>query len=137
MMLVFSIIVMCFYLYSVCLVCIAYAIRWTIHRNLKQAWKGRHGLWPPWNIALMKKALWCQWNIPPWFIASMEKAFFLEVMVMVKDKKIQYKYTRSIKISFMPYMKWTRVILSVVFEELKLVWVYFFFFFLFTINANW
>ena len=45
----------------------------------------------------MKKALWRQWNIPPCFIAPMEKGWFYErfifevVMVMVEDKKIQYK----------------------------------------------
>ena len=45
----------------------------------------------------MEKTLRRQWNIPLWFIAPVEKPCFYErflsegVMVMVKDKKIQYK----------------------------------------------
>ena len=49
-------------------------------------------------------------------------------------KKYSIKDTVSIKISFMNYMKWTRVMLPVVFEELELVCGGFFcFIFLFTV----
>ena len=46
---------------------------------------------------------------------------------MVKDKKIQYytiKDTMSIKISFMHYMEWTKVMFAVVFYEFELVYVF-------------
>ena len=66
----------------------------------------------------------------------MEKAWFYETLffevitVIVKDEKMQYKiYTISIKISFMHYMKWTRVMLPVVFEEFQMVFVFLIFFF--------
>ena len=45
----------------------------------------------------MEKALWPQENVTSWFIAPMEKArfykrlFFEVVIVMVKEKKMQYK----------------------------------------------
>ena len=48
-------------------------------------------------MAPVEKILWPQLNIPSWFIFSMEKACFYErlffevVIIMVKDKKIQYK----------------------------------------------
>ena len=74
----------------------------------------------------------------------MEKAWFYErflfevVMVMVKDKKIQYKTRNLNKISFMHYMKLTRVMSQVVFEEFELVHVFFpIFFFFFNIIQNW
>ena len=63
---------------------------------------------------------WHQWNISPSLIAPIEKTWFYEgfffgmVMVMLKD-------TMSVKISFMHYMKWIRVMLPIVFEEFKLV----------------
>ena len=59
----------------------------------------------------MEKALWREWNIPPLFIAAMETAWFYErlffkvVMALVKEEKLQYKNTISIKISFMHYIK--------------------------------
>ena len=71
--------------------------------------------------------LWPQWNTPSWFIAPMEKAWFYErlffevVIVMMKDKKYNMKYTVSIKISFMHYMKWTRVMSPAIFEEFEIV----------------
>ena len=78
----------------------------------------------------------------PWFVALTEKSCFYEslffemVMVMVKDyKKYRIKYTMSIKISFMHYMKWTRVMLPVVSEKFELVSI-FLLFFLFTIIVN-
>ena len=68
----------------------------------------------------------------PWFVALTEKSCFYEslffemVMVMVKDyKKYRIKYTMSIKISFMHYMKWTRVMLPVVSEKFELVSIFF------------
>ena len=63
----------------------------------------------------MEKTLWHQWNISPSLIAPIGKTWFYEglffamVMVMLKD-------TMSVKISFMHYMKWIRVILPVVFR---------------------
>ena len=80
---------------------------------------GPNGISPQW-----KKALWPQWNIPLWFIEKAwfyERLFLVVVMVMVKDKKRQYKRYMSIKISFMHYMKWTRVMLPVVFKESEMV----------------
>ena len=74
-------------------------------------------------------------------LAPMEKAWFYErlfceaVIVLVKDKKYVIKNTMSIKISFMHYMKWTRVMLPVVFEESELFCILFAIFF--TINVNW
>ena len=54
----------------------------------------------------MEKALWTQLNIPSWFIVSMEKAWFYErlffevvIIIMLKDKKTQYKKTIPAKIS--------------------------------------
>ena len=68
----------------------------------------------------MEKTLSQQWNASPSLIAPIEKTWFYEgfffgmVMVMLKD-------TMSVKISFMHYMKWIRVMLPIVFEEFKLV----------------
>ena len=101
----------------------AYAIWKTILRNLNYfqclniALSKRHSLWPQLNKASMEKALWLQWNIPSWFIALMEKAWFSErfffevviVMVNVKQKKYSIRGKMSIKISFMHYIKCTRV----------------------------
>ena len=42
----------------------------------------------------------------------------------------------SVKISFLHYMKWSRVMLPVVFEEFKVVYNFFCYFFLFTIIFN-
>ena len=45
----------------------------------------------------MEKALWPQENVTSWFIAPTEKAWFYKrlffevVIVMVKEKKMQYK----------------------------------------------
>ena len=65
---------------------------------------------------------WRQWNIIPWFIAlAMEKVWFHEkllfevVMVMIRDKICSMKDIMPIKISFMHYMKWTRIMLPLVF----------------------
>ena len=72
----------------------------------------------------------------------MEKSWFYErlfskvVMVLVKDKKkYVIKDAMSIKISFMHYMKWARVMLPVVFEGFKVVYI-FCSFFLFTIIVS-
>ena len=65
---------------------------------------------------------WRQWKIIPWFIApAMEKVWFHEkllfevVMVMTRDKICGMKNIIPIKISFMHYMKWTRIMLPLVF----------------------
>ena len=66
-----------------------------------------------------------------WFIAPMEKPwfyerlFFKEIIGMVKDeKKYGTKDRMSIKISFMHYMKWTRVMLPLFFEEFEVVYIF-------------
>ena len=65
------------------------------------------------------------------FIAPIQKAwfyeifFFEEMIAMVKDKKkYSIKDTMSIKISFMYYMKWTRVMLLVLFGEFEVVHIF-------------
>ena len=56
---------------------------------------------------------------------SYERMCFEVITVMVKDKKMQYKkYTISIKISFMYYMKWKRVMFLVIFEEFQIVYIF-------------
>ena len=56
---------------------------------------------------------------------------------MVKDKKYSIKDAMSVKISFLNYMEWTRVILPVVFEKFTLVSIFFFFFFaIFSFHYN-
>ena len=91
----------------------------------------------------MEKTLQHQLNISSSLIFPMEKVrlhegfFFEVVMVMLKDKqKYTIKDTMSIKISFMHYMKWIRVMLPVAFEEFELVFS-FLLFFLVTITVNW
>ena len=54
-----------------------------------------------------------------------ERILFEMVIVIVKDKKYSINDTISIKISFMHYMKWRRVMLPVVFEEFELVCISF------------
>ena len=64
----------------------------------------------------------------------MEKAWFYEklfsevVMVMVKDKKIhkRYNFNQNKFYALLSYMMWTRVMLPIVFRELKVVQLYFF-----------
>ena len=79
----------------------------------------------PMEYSTNKKALWPQWNISPWFIVAIGKTWFYErlffevVIIMVKDKKYSAKDTMSIKISFMHYMKWARVMFPVVFEKFE------------------
>ena len=164
MMLILSIIVICSYLHSVCLVSAvlknikyfkkhlpngAYAIRKTISRNLNYA--------RCLNIAPLEMT---------WFMVPVEyipngKGIIIpieytlmvyspngKVMVLWKivfqsgnglGKKLKKRYVikdaMSVKISFMHYMKWARVILPVVFEGFKVVYI-FCSFFLFTIIVN-
>ena len=48
------------------------------------------------------------------------KRFLFEVVIaMVKDKKNSIKNTMSMKISFMHYIKWTRVMLPIVSTNLN------------------
>ena len=54
-----------------------------------------------------------------------ERLLFEMVIVIAKDKKYSINNTISIKISFMHYMYWKRVMLPVVFEEFKLVCISF------------
>ena len=72
----------------------------------------------PWFVDPMKKTCFC------------ERMFFFEVViVMVEDKKIQYKRYSVSKISSMHYMEWTGAMLPAVFEELDLVCIFSVFFF--------
>ena len=140
MVLIFSIILMCSYLYSVCsgfrvlkniyfnqllsLVASKYSIC-NIKNNTQELNCVQCSI-----IAPLEKALWPRWNIPSQFIDPMKKSWFyerlfFEVIVMVKDKKIRYKRQMSIKISFKHYMKWTKVMLPVVFEEFGMVYIFF------------
>ena len=66
--------------------------------------------------------------MPPWFIAPMENTWFEVVMVIVKDKKNTIKRCNVNKISFMYYMKWTRILLPVVSKEFELVFAAIFLF---------
>ena len=66
-----------------------------------------------------------------------ERLFFEVVIVMVKHKKNSIEDTISIKIYFMHYMSWTRVMLPVVFEEFEMVYMFYYTFFLLTIIFNW
>ena len=74
-----------------------------------------------------------------WFIAPMENAwfyerFFIEVVMikyknaMAKVKKIQYK-RYNVNKNFLYYMKWTSVMLPIVFEEFELACIFFAIFF--------
>ena len=54
-----------------------------------------------------------------WFY---ERLFFKVVTVIVKDKKCSIKRKISIKISY-DYIKWTKVMLPVVFEESPMVYI--------------
>ena len=56
-----------------------------------------------------------------WFY---EILFFKGVMVMVKDEKKKDTMSIIINVSFMHYIKWTRVILPVVFEEFEVVYIF-------------
>ena len=85
------------------------------------------------NIAPMENAWFRpQWNIRSWFIALMEKAWFNERLffIIAKDEKIHHKYTISLKISFMDYMKWAIVLLPVVvFEKIEVAYIFLLLFF--------
>ena len=58
----------------------------------------------------MERVLWAKWNITSWFMTPVEKTWFYGkkifevVIVMVKDKQMQYKRYNVNKISFMRYM---------------------------------
>ena len=54
-----------------------------------------------------------------------ERLLFEMVIGIAKDKKYSINNTISIKISFMHYMYWRRVMLPVVFEEFELVCISF------------
>ena len=66
-----------------------------------------------------------------WFC---ERFFFEVVIAMVKDKEFSIEDTMSIKISFMHYMKWTRVMIQ--FSRNLISFIFFCYFFLFTIIVN-
>ena len=146
-MLIFFIIVMCSYVYSVVLFrefsrtptsrntfqwllsTIAYTIQKIIVKSLNYV--------QCLNIAPMEKAqfmaqmeyspngkaLWPQGNI----------VFFEVVIVMIKDKRYIIKDAMSIKISFIHYSQQTRVRLSVVFEEFEMVYMFLLYSFFFSL----
>ena len=70
----------------------------------------------------------------------MEKAWFCErflfEVVMVKEKKIQCETCSVNKVSFIHYIKLTRVMPQVIFKEFELVYGFFSYFFLFSIILN-
>ena len=101
MMLIFTIIVICSCLYSVCLFLLVWK---TILRNLN--------LVQCLDIAPMEKT---------WFH---EKLLFKVVIVMVKTIKYNLKDTMSIKIKIMHYMRSIRVTLPDLFEEFEVVYVF-------------
>ena len=80
----------------------------------KRRTNGKYVTWPQWNITSMEKTLRHQRNMSSWFIALIEKAWFYERLF---EKKYSIKDTMPIKISFMHYMKLTRVMLPVVSKE--------------------
>ena len=106
MILIFSIILMCSYLYSVFS---SFRVLKNIYfKELLSLVASKYGICNIKNntqelnyvqcsiIAPLEKALWTRWNIPSQFIAPMKKSWFyerlfFEVIVMVKDKKIRYK----------------------------------------------
>ena len=109
---------------------IAYTVWKTILRNLNYVkCLNLASMKKAWFMAPMEKTWWPQSNIHSWFIAPMEKAwfhkilFFEKVIVMVKDKKYSIKDATSVKISFRHHMKWTRIMLPVVFEEFEMVYI--------------
>ena len=153
MLLILSVIVMCSYLYPVCLVSPVLKNTHFKEHLLVFASKYRNlhyvqclniaPMEKAWFMTLTKKELWPQWNIPSWFIAPVVKAWIYEILfyqvviVMVKDKnRCTIKGTTSIKIFFMHYrnyITWTRVKLPVFFEEFNMVYI---FWILFTFNYH-
>ena len=69
-----------------------------------------------------------------WFY---ERLFLEVVIIIVNIKKYSIKEAMPIKIIFIHYSKWTRVMLPEVFEEFELLCILFCYFFLFTIIVNW
>ena len=55
---------------------------------------------------------------------------------MLKDKKYGIKDTMLTKISFMHYMYWTRVMLTVVLEEIERVYIFYYNFFCFSLTLQ-
>ena len=109
MMLIFTIIVMHSYPYSVCLVCLV--LKKTFFNEHRCVIASKYSICNTENIrnlnyvyclnlAPMENALWCQWNIPPWFIDPGVKAWFFKilffevVMIILKDKR---KYNKKIQ----------------------------------------
>ena len=85
-----------------------------------------------------RKGIMAPMEYTQWFIAPMEKAwfyerFFIEVVMikyknaMAKVKKIQYK-RYNVNKNFLYYMKWTSVMLPIVFEEFELACIFLLFF---------
>ena len=68
----------------------------------------------------MEKALRYQRNMSSWFITPMEKAWFYERLF----KKMQHKRYNANQVSFMHYMKSTRLMLPVVFEEFEVPYIF-------------
>ena len=101
---------------------------------------GKQYLKKAWFTARMERVLWAKWNITSWFMTPVEKTwfygkkFFEVVIVMVKDKQMQYKRYNVNKISFMRYMIWTRVMLQKLLRNLK--WFIYFFLLLFSFHYH-
>ena len=104
MMLILSAILICSYLYPVCLV----------SQVLKDTDFKQH-------LSVVALCL----NRTPIEKAWIHEILFHQVViVMVKDEnRCTIKHTMSIKVSFMHHITWTRVKLPVVFEELDMVYI--------------
>ena len=117
MMLILPVIVMCSYLYPVCLV--SRVLKNTYFKEqfsvVASKYRNLHYV-QCLNIAPTEKA---------WICGIL---FYEVAIVMVKDKdRCTIKDTMSIKISFMQYrnnITWTRVTLPVVFEEFDMVYIF-------------
>ena len=117
MVLTLSVIAICFYLYSVCLV--SRVLKNTYFKEqfsvVASKYRNLHYV-QCLNIAPTEKA---------WICGIL---FYEVAIVMVKDKdRCTIKDTMSIKISFMQYrnnITWTRVTLPVVFEEFDMVYIF-------------
>ena len=163
LMLIFSIIAICLYLYSECLVCrvlknkdqlsvVASKCSICDMENNIQEFKlcsmlkhspngkgmiyGSNGIQPQWKRHYGTSGIYRKFNSPNEKGTILFFFFFEVVMVMLKDKrKYIIKDTMSINISFIHYMKQITVMLPVVFEEFELVCTFLLFFF-FTLSLS-
>ena len=58
------------------------------------------------------------------------------IAIVKEKKKYNIKDTMPIKISFMHYLKWTRAMLPIVYEEFEMIYIFLATFFLFPVIIN-